>query len=108
MQGEKLAVATMLTMLPCPLGGFTLVSYSLDIIKIESPSELYATVVHPQIELKTSDARSVLKQTVSLKSAIMQWEMWEDYSRIIYPRLRLNRAFLHDEIVEPLRSDTWF
>jgi hypothetical protein len=24
----------------------------LDIIKIESPSELYATVVHPQIELK--------------------------------------------------------
>jgi homoserine kinase len=56
MQGEKLAVATMLTMLPCPLGGFTLVSYSLDIIKIESPSELYATVVHPQIELKTSDA----------------------------------------------------
>jgi homoserine kinase len=44
----------------------------LDIIKIESPSELYATVVHPQIELKTSDARSVLKQTVS-KSAIMQW-----------------------------------
>jgi homoserine kinase len=56
------------------LGGFTLVrSYSpLDIIKI-SPSELYATVVHPQIELKTSDARSVLKQTVSLKSAIMQW-----------------------------------
>jgi homoserine kinase len=39
---------------PALLGGFTLVrSYSpLDIIKIESPSELYATVVHPQIELK--------------------------------------------------------
>jgi homoserine kinase len=37
-----------------PFCGFTLVrSYSpLDIIKIESPSELYATVVHPQIELK--------------------------------------------------------
>jgi hypothetical protein len=53
MQGENWLVATpMLTMLPCPLGGFTLVrSYSPDIIKIESPSE-YATVVHPQIELK--------------------------------------------------------
>jgi homoserine kinase len=35
-----------------PLGGFTLVKFkSVDIIRIESPSELYATVVHPQIEL---------------------------------------------------------
>jgi homoserine kinase len=79
MQGENWLVATpMLTMLPCPLGGFTLVRSYSPLDKIESPSELYATVVHPQIELKTSDARSVLKQTVSLKSAIMQWEMWAD------------------------------
>lgn len=82
MQGEKLACgnAHADNVAPALLGGFTLVrSYSpLDIIKIESPSELYATVVHPQIELKTSDARSVLKQTVSLKSAIMQWGMWAD------------------------------
>jgi homoserine kinase len=55
------------------LGGFTLVRSSNPDIRIESPSELYATVVHPQIELKTSDARSVLKQTISLKSAIIQW-----------------------------------
>jgi homoserine kinase len=52
MQGEKLACGLMLTMLPALLGGFTLVKLQpLDII-IESPSELYATVVHPQIELK--------------------------------------------------------
>jgi homoserine kinase len=50
MQGEKLVATPMLTMLPCPLGGFG--EKLLDIIKIESPSELYATVVHPQIELK--------------------------------------------------------
>jgi homoserine kinase len=76
MQGENWLVATpMLTMLPLPFG-WIYVSEKLQPIryyKIESPSELYATVVHPQIELKTSDARSVLKQTVSLKSAIMQW-----------------------------------
>jgi hypothetical protein len=47
---------------------------------------------------KTSDARSVLKQTVSLKSAIMQCGKWTN-SRIIYPRLRLNSS-LHDEIVD--------
>jgi homoserine kinase len=46
--------------------------------KIESPSELYATVVHPQIELKTSDARSVLKQTVSLKAQLCNGEMWAE------------------------------
>jgi homoserine kinase len=48
---------------PALLGGFTLVRSSnpLDIIRIESPSELYATVVHPQIELKL-DARSVLNK----------------------------------------------
>jgi homoserine kinase len=77
MQGEKLASgnAHADNVAPCLLGGFTLVRCSnpLDIIKIDSPSELYATVVHPQIELKTSDSRSVLKQTVSLKSAITQW-----------------------------------
>jgi homoserine kinase len=51
---------------PCPLGGFTLVrSQPVRYYKIESPSELCATVVHPQIELKTSDARSVLKPFLS-------------------------------------------
>ncbi len=43
---------------PCLLGGFTLIrSYDpLDIIQIESPSELYAVVLHPHIEVKTADA----------------------------------------------------
>jgi homoserine kinase len=81
-------------------------SYSpLDIIKIESPSELYATVVHPQIELKTSDARSVLKQTVSLKSAIMQWGNVGGLIAGLYTKdYDLIGRSLHDEIVEPLRS----
>ncbi|MBK0370221.1 homoserine kinase [Flavobacterium agrisoli] len=109
MQGEKLASgnAHADNVAPALLGGFTLVRSSnpLDIIKIKSPDLLYATVIHPQIELKTSDARSVLKQNVSLKSAITQWGnvggliaglYTEDYDLI-------GRS-LHDEIVEPLRS----
>ncbi len=79
--------------------------HPLDIIKIESPSELYATVVHPQIELKTSDARSVLKQTVSLKSAIMQWGNVGGLIAGLYTKdYDLIGRSLHDEIVEPLRS----
>ena len=109
MQGEKLASgnANADNVAPALLGGFTLVRSSnpLDIIKIESPSELYATVVHPQIELKTSDARSVLKQTVSLKSAIMQWGNVGGLIAGLYTKdYDLIGRSLHDEIVEPLRS----
>ncbi|WP_291104458.1 MULTISPECIES: homoserine kinase [unclassified Flavobacterium] len=109
MQGEKLASgnAHADNVAPCLLGGFTLVRCSnpLDIIKIESPEELYATVVHPQIELKTSDARSVLKQTVSLKSAITQWGNVGGLIAGLYTKdYELIGRSLHDEIVEPLRS----
>lgn len=109
MQGEKLASgnAHADNVAPALLGGFTLVRSSnpLDIIKIESPSELYATVVHPQIELKTSDARSVLKQTVSLKSAITQWGNVGGLIAGLYTNdYELIGRSLHDEIVEPLRS----
>ena len=104
MQGEKLASgnAHADNVAPCLLGGFTLVRSSnpLDIIKIDSPSELYATVVHPQIELKTSDARSVLKQTVTLKSAITQWGNVGGLVAGLYTQ----DYELHDEIIEPIRS----
>jgi len=109
MQGEKLASgnAHADNVAPALLGGFTLVrSYNpLDIIRIDSPEELFATVVHPQIELKTSDARSVLKQTVSLKSAIMQWGNVGGLIAGLYTKdYDLIGRSLHDEIVEPLRS----
>ncbi|NDP26615.1 MAG: homoserine kinase [Flavobacterium sp.] len=109
MQGEKLASgnAHADNVAPCLLGGFTLVRSSnpLDIIKIDSPSELYATVVHPQIELKTSDSRSVLKQTVSLKSAITQWGNVGGLIAGLYTNdYELIGRSLHDEIIEPIRS----
>jgi len=109
MQGEKLASGSAHAdnVAPALLGGFTLVrSYNpLDIIKINSPSELYATVVHPQIELKTSDARSVLKQNITLKSAIVQWGNVGGLIAGLYTNdYDLIGRSLHDEIVEPLRS----
>ncbi len=109
MEGEKLASGTAHAdnVAPAILGGFTLVrSYNpLDIVKIQAPKKLYATVIHPQIEVKTADARSVLKQKVTLKETVIQLGNLgglisglhtEDYDLI-------GRS-LHDEIVEPLRS----
>ena len=109
MEGERLAtgVAHADNVAPALFGGFTLVrSYEpLDVIRIHTPDALFATVIHPQIEVKTSDAREILKTTVSLKDAIKQWGnvgglisglYTEDYDLI-------GRS-LEDHIIEPIRS----
>lgn len=76
MEGERVAcgAAHADNVAPSLLGGFTLIrSYSpLDIIEIPSPQNLYAVVAHPEIELKTSDARRILKKEIDLKDAVKQ------------------------------------
>ena len=109
MQGEKLASGTAHAdnVAPALIGGFTLVrSYKpLDIIKIPTPDELYATVIHPQIEVKTSDSRSVLKENITLKKSIIQTgNLGGLISGLYTSDYNLIGRSLHDEIVEPLRS----
>jgi len=109
MQGEKLASGSAHAdnVAPALLGGFTLVrSYGpLDVIKIDAPSELYATVIHPQIEVKTSDSRSVLKQQVSLKKMVKQMGNLGGLISGLYTQdYELISRSLHDEIIEPNRS----
>ncbi len=109
MEGERLAsdVAHADNVAPALFGGFTLVrSYSpLDVIDIPAPTELYVTIIHPQIEIKTSDSRKILKTTISMETGIKQWGnvgglvaglFKEDYDLI-------GRS-LEDHIVEPIRS----
>ncbi len=92
---------------PAILGGITLIRCSkpLDIIKIESPSELYATVIHPQIELKTSEMRAVLQPMIPLKNAITQWGNLGGLIAGFYTSdYELIGRSLKDVIVEPLRG----
>lgn len=92
---------------PCILGGFTLVrGYNpLDVVKIESPNEIYAVVLHPNIEVKTSDSRAVLSPTVSLKSAITQWGNLGGLIAGLYTKdYDLIGRSLNDVIVEPARK----
>ncbi|CAN5852670.1 homoserine kinase [soil metagenome] len=59
----------------CIFGGFTLVRATepvADVIALDFP-KLFATVIHPQIEIKTSEAREVLPENISLPTAIRQW-----------------------------------
>lgn len=109
MQGEVLASGSAHAdnVAPALLGGFTLVrGYNpLDIVRIESPRELYATVIHPQIELKTSEMRAVLQPMISLKSAITQWGNVGGLVAGLYTNdYALIGRSLHDDIVEPLRG----
>ncbi|GLU45435.1 homoserine kinase [Allomuricauda sp. NBRC 101325] len=109
MQGEKLAsdVAHADNVAPAIYGGFTLVrSYEpLDIIPIPTPSELYATVIHPQIEVKTSDSRKILKTTITLKQGIQQWgNLGGLVAGLFKNDYELIGRSLEDHIVEPIRS----
>ncbi|WP_396191697.1 homoserine kinase [Flavobacterium sp.] len=92
---------------PCLLGGFTLVrGYNpLDVIRIESPSELYAVVLHPHIEVKTSDSRAVLQPMVPMRDAITQWGNLGGFIAGLYTNdYNLIGRSLNDVIVEPARK----
>ncbi|MFM2229988.1 MAG: Homoserine kinase [Bacteroidota bacterium] len=109
MKGEALASGSEHAdnVAPCLLGNFTLIrGYGpLDVVEIPSPSDLFAVVLHPQIEVKTADARAVLAPSIPLKAAITQWGnvggliaglCTQDYGLI-------SRS-LHDVIIEPVRK----
>jgi homoserine kinase len=108
MQGEMVASGSKHAdnIAPCVLGGFTLVRSiePMDVISIEYPP-LFATVIHPQIEIKTSYAREILPKEVPLKSAIRQWA---DVGSLIAGLQKgdydLISRSLQDFIVEPVRK----
>ncbi len=109
MQGERLAsgVAHADNVAPALLGGFTLVKSTtpLEVLKIHTPPELYATVIHPQLEVKTSDAREILRGSVPLKTAIQQWgNVGALISGLYTEDYDLIGRSLEDHIVEPIRS----
>ena len=108
MNGEKLAsgVKHADNIAPCILGGVSLIRsiHPLDIIAIPSP-DLYVTVVHPQIEVRTSDARQILRQQVLLKDAIKQWG---NIAGLVAGFMKndadLIGRSMEDVIIEPIRS----
>ena len=108
MNGEKLAsgVKHADNITPCILGGVSLIRsiHPLDIISIPSP-DLHVTVVHPQIEVRTSDARQILRQQVLLKDAIKQWgNIAGLVTGFLKNDLDLIGRSLEDVIIDPVRS----
>ena len=92
---------------PALFGGFTLVKSvnPLEILQIPSPDNLYVTIIHPQIEIKTAISRAILPKKVPLEDAINQWANVGSFIHSLhtsdYP---LMQRSLHDVIIEPHRS----
>ncbi len=108
MNGEKVAsgVKHADNITPCIYGGVTLIRsiFPLDIVPLAAPP-LYVTVVHPQIEVKTSDARQILRKEVLLKDAIKQWgNIAGLVSGFLKNDYGLIGRSLEDVIIEPVRS----
>jgi homoserine kinase len=106
--GEKVAsgVKHADNIAPCIYGGITLIRsiFPLDIVSIPAPP-LHVTVVHPQIEVRTSDARQILRKQVLLKDAIRQWgNIAGVVAGLIKNDYDLIGRSLEDVIIEPVRS----
>ncbi len=109
MEGERIAcgAAHADNVAPSLLGGFVLIrSYDpLDVIPLPSPEDAWVAVVTPALELKTSDARRVLKRSVALESAISQWgNVAALVAGIFQNNIELMGRSLEDRIIEPERA----
>jgi homoserine kinase len=108
MNGEKIAggVKHADNVSPCIYGGVILIRsiFPLDIIPLNVPP-LFITIVHPQIEVRTSDSRQILRKTVQLKDAIRQWgNIGGLVMGFMNTDFELIGRSLEDVIIEPIRS----
>jgi len=109
MQGEALASQCEHAdnLAPAIFGGFTLVKGTcpLQILELPTPPDLYATLIHPQIEIKTSESRAILPIDIPLQNAITQWanvgSLVHGLHRSDY---KLIKDSLNDVVIEPYRK----
>jgi len=110
MAGEKIASFNQVhldNISACLYGGFILARSQnpVEIIKIPVPENLHYMILHPHINIDTSEARQILPQLIKLSSAIEQWAntaalmtafFREDYD--------LMQRAVSDNIIEPIRA----
>lgn len=91
---------------PGIFGGVTLVRCidPLDIITIPA-QKFFVTIIHPQIEIKTSEARKILPEQIPLKAAVAGWA---NIAALVTGLIQNDTAIIsrsmEDRIVEPVRK----
>jgi len=109
MEGERVAcgAAHADNVAPGLYGGFVLIrSYDpVDVIKLKTPDSIFCTLVHPQIEVNTKDAREILRKQISLKDSVRQsGNVAGLIAGLLTSDFSLISRSMHDHIVEPVRS----
>lgn len=109
MEGERVACGSAHAdnVAPALLGGFVVVrSYSpLDVFKVPTPDDLYVTLIHPDVEVNTKDARHILKNEVSMSKAISQMgNVGGMITGLMSSNYDLIGRSMVDFIIEPIRS----
>jgi homoserine kinase len=108
-EGERIAcgAAHADNVAPSLLGGIVLIRdyESLDVISLPVPDSLYVTIVHPHFELRTQDARMVLRKKISLEESRIQCGNVGGFIAGLYSNdYELIRRSLRDVIAEPSRG----
>ncbi|MDX5584211.1 MAG: homoserine kinase [Aureibaculum sp.] len=88
-------------------GGFILVKsyHPLEIVKLPVPNELMVTVIHPQIEIRTEDARNVLNPSIHIADSVKQSANLAGLISALYTDdYQLLSRSLVDVIAEPYRK----
>jgi len=109
MEAEKLACGTAHAdnVAPALFGGFILVRENSppDIVELPVHENLFCTIIHPEIEIKTLDARKIIEPFIPLPDAVKQWANTAGLVAGLYKNdLDLVGRSLTDYIIEPRRA----
>ncbi|MEQ9412591.1 MAG: homoserine kinase [Cyclobacteriaceae bacterium] len=111
MQGEQIASGAFHAdnVAPALLGGFIIVRSNdpLDIIQLGTPPDLFAVVIHPDVQIKTSESRKLLPSYVPLKDVVAQTgNLAGLVAGLLQHDYNLIGRSMNDAIIEPARAST--
>lgn len=92
---------------PALLGGFVLIRsyHPLDVIRLHTPTDLICSLIYPHIEVRTRDARRIIKKLVHLSDAVTQWGNIAGLVSGLYTEdYGLISRSMEDVIIEPVRA----
>lgn len=92
---------------PCLLGGIILIKNDTSLIncRLPIPKGLFITLVHPDVEILTKNAREIVNKNISLQHHIDQsFNLAGFITSLFTTDYALMRACLHDHIIEPQRA----
>lgn len=108
-EGERIACGSphQDNVAPSLMGGFVLIRSQdpPDIVGLECPEPLFASVIHPSIEVRTEDTRRILRKEVLLSKAAHQWaNVGGLVAGLLKGDYGLISRSMEDVILEPIRS----